>query len=214
MKTRREWERSSWTQPTGRERIQLIALRSFLADQLAAAAGGERVTIEAEALRAALRDTTPGEGVNGAVIKDKQRGVTYRVTLDSRPRSPGLRSVDVSTKAATIDPLALRIPVQALVSQALAVRDQEANMANEDGAPGVVIGRRRLAPPTPTELWKLRQTKTVEQIAEMYERQPRMVYEWLKAAREASPKLNWPEPNPGPTPKTPDDKKSPGQPKK
>ena len=227
MRTRRGWTRRSWTQPKGDERLKLAALREAVTEWLATDG-------DAGELEQILRLTVPDPGTAGAAITDEQRGVTYRVTLDTtRPGDPRLRSVEIvrdqvskglhgytlkcgelrrkgkpGTYLAPYDESVFRVPVQELVAQTLAVLAHEDRL-RERGVRGIVVGARQLAPPTPEELRQhLRDGMTPKTIAERYERGTRMVYGWIATAREATPELDWPEVKHGPKKTTDGDRPS------
>lgn len=196
MRTRREWKRSTWRRPTWARPLSWATLPNALAEAVEELSDDAPVPMTAGELRELLSATAPAV-TRGARIRDDDRGVTYLVTLDDTRGSVGLRTVEVVPDGPVSDPLVFRVPVQVLVSQALAVLAWEDANRNEDGAPGVVIGARRLAPPTPQQLREhLHDGLTAPQIAERYERKPRVVYGWLAAAREATPELDWPTPQP------------------
>lgn len=194
MKTRREWTRSTWTRPQWPRPLSWTTLPSALEEKIEGFPDDAPVPMKVGELRKVLRDTEPARE-RGASIRDDERGVTYRVTLDPTPGSVGLRTVEIVSDASVTDPLIFRIPVQVLVSQALAARAWEDAHRNGDGARGIVIGAKRLAPPTPLQLREhLNDGLNVPQIADRYGRKPRVVYGWLATARRSNPGLDWPTP--------------------
>lgn len=229
VRTRRAWRRSSWSRAHDDDGLRLIALREFLIDHLDAEPGSAAVSIPESELRRILDLTAPGPRTPGAEVRDDDRGLLYRVTLDmtTKPDTPRLSSVEVvrdrlgagldgwtmkggtprrkgkpGTYVAPYDESAFRVPVQELVAQTLAVL----------AVPGIVIGARRLPPPTPQQLRDhLTDGMTPPQIAEKYDRKPRAVYGWLSAARQLAPDLDWPEVKHGPIPKTSDADRAPGK---
>lgn len=178
--------------------------------------------------------TPDAPGTRGAKVTDKERGVSYYVTLDTTTKTGEVRLASVEIVRETIpvgikgytmkggtlrpkgkpgtflapyDEGVFRVPVQEIIAQALAALDWEDTHKNEDGVRGIVIGARSLAPPTPEQLRQhLRDGMNPAAIAERYERGQRMVYDWLAAARIAAPDLDWPEVKHRPTKKTTDGK--------
>jgi hypothetical protein len=225
MRVRREWLRSSWTVPNGTERSSLNVVHGQIGEWLESAGDAATVTISTDELRRAHRASDAGPGSNGAEIKDRDRGVTYRVTLDTTdPSEVRLGSVTVvrdripagpkrwtakrgtwrpkgkvGAYVAPYDEGVFRVPVRELIAQALALTATEDAMRARGGGRGIVIGASKPAPPTPQELRQhLHDKMTRREIAERYQRETRMVYNWLEAARKAAPELNWPDANPGP----------------
>ena len=216
MPKARTYERSSWTRPNSGDRGKLVQLHAWLRDelgpwmdqQLDAWSGAETPPFTREEFREwvqALREwielSAPGEGTRGAALRDTERDVMYRVTLDRTQGSTGLRTVEVETPEGSDDLSVFRLPVSQLRAQTAALSASQESMERESGRQSIVIGDRD-QPITFEALAELVCSGVPRaEIADRYGRHPSRIDQLIREGRRTRPDLNWPQPKSGPKPK-------------
>ncbi|PRB04970.1 hypothetical protein CQ047_16050 [Microbacterium sp. MYb72] len=192
-----QWDASTWSRPTDGidgGRFNLYGLRSLLRDAL-----DEASDLPDDAPGPTIGDLrewwsrTAVESDRGAEIVNPAGSAIYRVTLDPRPGSAELRTVEVIATGDNTDPSIFRVPVGTLAAQARAVLALPAD---------IVIGARGPARPTAETLAEhARDRIPRSKIAERYDRKVATVDQWMREARRERPDLDWPERRRGPSPR-------------
>lgn len=201
MPKARTYERSSWTRLSDWYRAGLHALPRVILEETEGLADEDAPPFTVGELRQWAREAMPTESVAGAELRDTERDVIYRVTLDETRGSTGLRTVEVETTEGSDDLSVFRLPVSQLRAQTAAQLTWERSMEGEAGRPAIVIGDRD-QPITFEALAELvRSGVPRAEIADRCGRHPSRIDQLIREGRRTRPDLNWPQPKSGPKPK-------------
>jgi len=213
--TRDGWELWTWERELPAEGVPLAPKRrAALREQLAGLEDSQKVELPAGELRillaAADRPRERGARIEG---KGANAGVTYFATVDAEG-GQRLRTVEVVTDAGPADPRVFRVPVRViedLTRYVVAAQERAADVDDTD--PSDVIVWDRDVPedgnPSPEDLYELLKANVRRaDIATIYNRSERRIYQLLEKAKLERKDLDWPKQTRGPRPKTTDGSQS------
>lgn len=193
MPRSRNYERNSWQRLGEWDKTDLLLLHQTLSEETEGQSDEERPRFTVGQLREWLQKARPKEVEQGAELREIERDVTYRVTLDDTPGSTGLRTVEVETPPGATDSTVFRLPVSQLKAETAALLELQA-----DSGADIVVGDRE-EPLTTERLAELvRKGIPRRDIAAQFGRSESRIDQLIREGRRARPDLNWPPARRGP----------------
>lgn len=193
MPRSRNYERSSWHRLGEWDKTNLLLLHQTLSEETEGQSDEERPSFTVGQLKEWLQKARPKEVEQGAELREIERGVTYRVTLDDTPGSTGLRTVEVEPPQGAQDTTVFRLPVSQLKAETAALLELQA-----DSGVDIVVGDRE-EPLTTERLAELvRKGIPRRDIAAQFGRSASRIDQLIREGRRTRPDLNWPPARRGP----------------